>query len=121
MHTADDHSSTAFDRGYEVWLISEARKRNAAIHTSGLEWGVPGWVNEGGFFGENNTQYMLAWIRGLKERKKITLDSISLGRNEAGYDVEWIKKTRQAMNDAGFAAVKAVSYTHLTLPTTPYV
>ena len=71
MHTADDHSPTAFDRGYEVWLLTEARKRNAAIHTSGLEWGVPGWVNEGGYFGEKNTEYMLAWIRGLKEKKKL--------------------------------------------------
>jgi hypothetical protein len=109
MHTADDHSPTAFDRGYEIWLLVEARKRNPLIHTSGLEWGVPGWVNEGGYFGEKNTQYMLSWIRGLKERKNLTLDSISLGRNEAGYDVEWIKKTRQAMNDAGFAAVKVIA------------
>ena len=23
MHTEDDHSVTAFDRGYEVWLMSE--------------------------------------------------------------------------------------------------
>ena len=111
MHTADDHSPTAFDRGYEVWLLTEARKRNPSIHTSGLEWGVPGWVAEGpeGYFGEKNTEYMLAWIRGLKERKNLTLDSISLGRNEDGYDVAWIKKTRQAMNAAGFADVKVIA------------
>ena len=101
MHTADDDSPTAFDRGYEVWLMTEARKRNPVIHTSGLEWGVPGWVNEGGYFGDKNTQYLLAWIHGLKEKKNLTLDSISLGRNEAGYDVDWIKRTRQAMNAAG--------------------
>eukprot|EP01052_Picozoa_sp_SAG31_P007407 SAG31_NODE_353_length_17229_cov_8.702160_11_plen_882_part_00 len=109
MHTADDRSPTAFDRGYEVWLMAEARKRNPLIHTSGLEWGVPGWVNEGGYFGEKNTHYMLAWMRGLKEKKNLTLDSISLGRNEAGYDVEWIKTTRKAMDAAGFAAVKVIA------------
>ena len=47
MRTADDHSPTAFDRGYENWLMVEAKKRNPSIHLSGLEWGVPGWVSVG--------------------------------------------------------------------------
>lgn len=46
MRTPDDSASTAFDRGYENWLMSEAKARNQAIHLSGLEWGVPGWVAE---------------------------------------------------------------------------
>jgi hypothetical protein len=44
MRTADDDSPTAFDRGYENWLMVEAKKRNPDIHLSGLEWGVPGWL-----------------------------------------------------------------------------
>ena len=47
MRTADDESPTAFDRGYENWLMVEARKRNPDIHLSGLEWGVPGFVSVG--------------------------------------------------------------------------
>jgi hypothetical protein len=47
MRTADDTSATAFDRGYENWLMVEAKKRNPDIHLSGLEWGVPGWVADG--------------------------------------------------------------------------
>ena len=47
MRTADDSSPTAFDRGYENWLMVEAKKRNPDIHLSGLEWGVPGWVAQG--------------------------------------------------------------------------
>ena len=109
MHTADDHSPTAFDRGYEVWLMEEARKRNPAIHLSGLEWGVPGWVNEKGYWSDANTQYMIRWLRGMQERKNLTVDSISLGRNEAGYDIEWIKTTRKAMDAAGLAAVKVIA------------
>ena len=45
----------------------------------------------------------------LKERKNLTLDSISLGRNEAGYDVAWIKSTRRAMDAAGYADVKVIA------------
>ena len=29
-------------RGYEWWVINEAKKRNPAIKTFGLSWGVPG-------------------------------------------------------------------------------
>jgi hypothetical protein len=47
MRTADDDSPTAFDRGYENWLMVEAKMRNPNIHLSGLEWGVPGWVSVG--------------------------------------------------------------------------
>jgi hypothetical protein len=47
MRTADDASPTAFDRGYENWLMVEAKQRNPGIHLSALEWGVPGWVADG--------------------------------------------------------------------------
>ena len=47
MRTADDSSPTAFMRGYENWLMVEAKSRNPDIHLSGLEWGVPGWVAAG--------------------------------------------------------------------------
>ena len=29
-------------RGYEWWVVNEAKKRNPAIKTFGLSWGVPG-------------------------------------------------------------------------------
>ena len=46
MRFLGDDSPTAFDRGYENWLMAEAVARHPAIHLSGLEWGVPGWVAE---------------------------------------------------------------------------
>ena len=35
--------------------------------------------------------------------------SVSLGRNEAGYNTTWIKATRSAMTDAGFGHVKVIA------------
>ena len=32
-----------FNRGYETWLMKEARKRNANIRLGLLQWGAPGW------------------------------------------------------------------------------
>lgn len=46
MRNINDDSPTAFDRGYENWLMVEAKARSPSIHLSGLEWGVPGWVTE---------------------------------------------------------------------------
>src|SRR3954467_9737232 len=41
MRTPDDQS---FTRGYEWWLMAEARRRNPAIQLGALAWGAPGWV-----------------------------------------------------------------------------
>ena len=47
VYTADDNSSTRFDRGYEYWLMSEAKARNPDIVLVGLPWSWPSWVGEG--------------------------------------------------------------------------
>lgn len=35
-----------FTRGYEWWLMNEARKRNPQIVLDSLPWGTPGWVGK---------------------------------------------------------------------------
>ena len=40
MHTADDLN---YYRGYEYWLMAEAKKRNPMIRFYGLSWGFPAW------------------------------------------------------------------------------
>ena len=33
-------------RGYEFWLMAEARKRNPKIMLEGLPWAFPGWLED---------------------------------------------------------------------------
>jgi hypothetical protein len=47
MHAADDE---IYRRGYEWWLITEAKQRNVAIRLECLEWAVPGWIGGGKFY-----------------------------------------------------------------------
>ena len=47
MYTADDASPQRFERGYEFWLMREARRRNPDIVLYGLPWSWPGWVGKG--------------------------------------------------------------------------
>jgi galactosylceramidase len=38
-----------FQRGYEWWLMEEAKKRNPRIILESLQWGAPGWIGDGNF------------------------------------------------------------------------
>ena len=44
MHSRSDLN---YKRGYEYWLMSEAKKRNPKVTTYGLSWVAPGWINNG--------------------------------------------------------------------------
>lgn len=46
MRTPTDQD---FNRGYEWWLMEEARKRNPQIILDSLAWGAPGWIGNGIF------------------------------------------------------------------------
>ena len=64
-HARGDLSCT---RGYERFLIKEAKARNPAIKIYGLSWGAPGWINNGSsFFGPEMTAYQAQWVRCIKE------------------------------------------------------
>ncbi|HEX8041211.1 MAG TPA: hypothetical protein VF490_18815 [Chryseosolibacter sp.] len=55
-----------FRRGYEFWLMREAKKRNRDILFDCLEWGAPGWFR-GGFYSQDNADYIAAFIKGAEK------------------------------------------------------
>src|ERR1700730_10414399 len=46
------HTSADLDcnRGYEWWLMEQAKARNSNIKLVGLSWGAPGWLGNGNFW-----------------------------------------------------------------------
>ena len=61
MHDRDDLNCT---RGYEWWLMREARARNPHVKLYALPWGAPGWLNnQTGYYGNDTIQYKLNWLR----------------------------------------------------------
>src|SRR5690606_17196923 len=54
-------------RGYEWWLMEEARRRNRAITLAGLAWGAPGWV-DGGFWSQDNIEQHVTGLECARER-----------------------------------------------------
>src|SRR5579862_9489658 len=71
MHSATDQN---YSRGYEWWLMQQAKLRNPNITLEALAWGAPGWIGDGQFFSQDNINYILNFIRGAKNTYGITID-----------------------------------------------
>jgi O-glycosyl hydrolase len=56
-----------FTRGFEWWLMKEAKARNPNIKLSALEWGAPGWFS-GGFYSTDNINYITSFLDGAAQQ-----------------------------------------------------
>ncbi|HYG25077.1 MAG TPA: discoidin domain-containing protein [Verrucomicrobiae bacterium] len=93
-------------RGYEWWLIKEAKARNPAIKLAALAWGSAGWVN-GGFWSDDNIQYTLNWL-GCAALNGYRVDYLG-GGNERGWDAEYYIRLAAALKQNGFGHVKVIA------------
>jgi hypothetical protein len=98
-------------RGYEWWLMKQAKARNPHILLSALQWGAPGWTGDGGarptVWTANNIDYLLSWLRCARQQG-LRIDRLG-GWNEAGYDAAWYEKLHDALHANGFGNVKVVA------------
>ena len=101
MHTKDDLN---FSRGYEWWLMSEAKKSNPALTLDACAWSCPAWVGNGNFWSQDMCDYYVKWIQGLKSVYGLNLDAIGC-RNEKGVNLNFVKKFRASMDANGLKKV----------------
>ena len=102
MHTRNDEN---YSRGYEWWLMSEARKRNPSIMLDANAWGCPKWVGNNKFWSQDMCDYYAKWIKGLKSYYGLDLDAIGC-RNEKGVSEDFVKMFRATLNSNGLSKVK---------------
>lgn len=102
MHTRDDLNCS---RGYEWWLMREAKKRNPDLTLDACAWSCPGWVGDGHFWTQDMCDYYVKWILGLKSIYGLNLDAIGC-RNESGVDLAFIKRFRATLNASGLEKVR---------------
>jgi hypothetical protein len=99
------HQRTSTDqnyhRGYEWWLMQQAKARNPDIKLYGLEWGAPGWF-DGGFYSQDNIDYIVDWIQNAQSIYGLTIDYIG-GWNENGYYKPWLESLKSALVSAGLS------------------
>ena len=105
MHTSKDLDLT---RGYEWWLMAEAKKRNPDIVTYALSWGTPGWVgsanasSEGSYFTDDNIAYQTAYLKGAKSAYNITINYMGIWNERPWGSAEYVVKLRESFDAAGF-------------------
>jgi len=102
MHTRDDLN---FYRGYEWWMMREAKKRNPHVTLDAVAWGAPAWVGDGNFWSQDMADYYVKWIQGLKSEHGLQLDAIGC-RNERGVDLPFAKLFRATLDAAGLQHVR---------------
>lgn len=104
QHTRSDLNC---DRGYEWWLMEQAKARNPDIKLYGLAWGAPGWIGGGNFWSTDMTTYLLSWL-GCAKQHGLSIDYLG-GWNERGYNISWYEQLRGALNSNGYGNVKLVA------------
>ncbi|ESO82898.1 hypothetical protein LOTGIDRAFT_92651, partial [Lottia gigantea] len=101
-----------FNRGYQWWMMKEAKKRNPEIKFYGLPWGFPGWVGGGTqspyTYPNITTSYISKWILGAKAVHNLTIDYVGIW-NERPYDITYILTLRAALDENGLNHVQIVA------------
>jgi galactosylceramidase len=105
MRTRDDKN---VQRGYEWWLMKEAKRRNSEVMLDCLQWGAPAWIGNGHFYSQDNADYLVEFLKGAKDVHGLTIDFVGLW-NETRYDTGWLKQFRKTLNQRGFSSVKIVA------------
>ncbi|GFR85272.1 galactocerebrosidase, partial [Elysia marginata] len=95
-----------YQRGYEWWLMQEAKKRNPDIKLYALPWGFPGWIGQGKrdpyAKPEVTADYIVKWINAAKMVYNLTIDYVGIW-NERRYDITYIKTLRKMLDARGFS------------------
>nr|XP_035961925.1 galactocerebrosidase isoform X4 [Halichoerus grypus] len=116
MHYALDEN---YFRGYEWWLMKEAKKRNPNIILMALPWSFPGWLGKGFNWPYVNLQltayYVMTWIVGAKHYHDLDIDYIGIW-NERSFDINYIKVLRRMLNYQGLDRVKIIASDNLWEP-----
>jgi len=102
MHTRTDLN---FQRGYEWWLMKEAKMRDPTLTLDGVAWGCPGWVGGGNFYSTDMQHYNIEFIKGLKSTYQINLDALGC-RNENGVNYLWAEQMKDSLIANGLTTTK---------------
>ncbi|MHB1935239.1 MAG: hypothetical protein ACYCOR_01485 [Acidobacteriaceae bacterium] len=97
MRSRSDHN---YERGYEWWLMEEARKRNPSIILDTLPWGAPGWVGTGHFYSEDMASYVADFLVGAKTRHNLDIAYTGIW-NEKQFDAAYVQELYRTLKKYG--------------------
>lgn len=95
MRSRKDHDYT---RGYEWWLMEEARKRNPHIILDALPWGAPGWVGNGKFYSLDMAEYVADFLQAASKYHHLNIDYVGVW-NETQFDGSYVKELHRVLSE----------------------
>lgn len=95
-------------RGYEWWLMTEAKKRNPGITLDCLAWGAPGWIGGGHYYSADMADYIVKFVQAAHRTYGLQMDYTGIW-NETPHKAGWIKDLRVALDQAGLGRVGIVA------------
>jgi hypothetical protein len=91
MHSRDDEN---YNRGFEWWMMKEAKSRNPDIKVLALAWDFPGWLKNAN--SQATADYLVKFIEGAKKTHDLEIDYIGIW-NETKLDYEFIKRLSRTL------------------------
>jgi O-glycosyl hydrolase len=95
------------NRGYEWWIMEQAKARNPGIKLVALAWGAPGWLGNGNFMSTDTINYLMDWL-GCAKQHNLAIDYLTAAQNEKRTDANWTISLRSALNANGYQGVKII-------------
>ena len=95
MRTPSDHD---YSRGYEWWLIREARKRNPHVILDALPWGAPGWIGRGHYYSPDMARYVADFVEGAKITYGLDIAYVGIW-NEKQFDPGYVKELSRLLRE----------------------
>lgn len=100
-----------FKRGYEWWLMQQAKARNPNVILDCLAWGAPGWIGNGNYYSQDMCDYIVSFLKGAQTTYGLTFQFAGT-HNEASLDAKrtaWIKQLRATLDTNGLQGVRLVA------------
>uniref|UniRef100_A0AAQ5YPL3 Galactocerebrosidase n=1 Tax=Amphiprion ocellaris TaxID=80972 RepID=A0AAQ5YPL3_AMPOC len=117
MHYDNDEN---YFRGYEWWLMKEAKKRNPNITLIGLPWAFPGWVGRGKNwpydYPDITAAYVVKWILGAKQYHDLDIQYVGVSVNPCLLCFHLHQLLRYTLDKSGLEAVRIVASDNLWEP-----
>jgi galactosylceramidase len=102
MHSSTDEN---YFRGYEWWLMEQAKARNPAIYLDATPWSGPSWLgNNNNLFTQNTATYVAKWLNGAKTYHNLDINYVGC-RNEKGTDEQYAELLRTTLDSDGLSSV----------------
>ncbi|MFD2727627.1 glycoside hydrolase family 78 protein [Hyunsoonleella rubra] len=101
-----DELKNPVSRGYEFWLMKEARNRNPQVILEYLPWSFPYYLKPNIFTAES-AEYFVSFLDVAKKQWDMDIDWVAAAENENYTDRDWlVNHVRPLLDSRGYKNVK---------------